>query len=165
MKTNDINDIDINAKLLENLYRFASLAKIELEDAKSVVNFSNPNHHWEIWGIDYCYDANKAVKLGWGKTKNDAMEAAVENAKTCAKNTLQQQIQEWLLNMGESPIPDFLEKTIVGGSTPSAYLEKFKQEYTAISENSTLAECQQTLDDMLMKYSNDILVLLPILDE
>jgi len=165
MNTKDINDTEINSKLLENLYRFASFAKIELEDKESVVNFSKPNHHWEVWGIDYLYDSNKAVKLGWGETKNEAMEAAVVNVKKCAKNALQRQVQGWLLDMGESPVPAFLENASVGGSTPSAYLEKFKREYTEITENASLVECQQELDDMLVNYSNDILVLSTVLDE
>ena len=165
MKAKDINDIEINAKLLENLYRFASLAKIELEDKESVVNFSKPNHHWEVWGIDYFWDSNKAVKLGWGETKNEAMEAAIVNVKKCAKNALQQQVQDWLLDMGESPVPDFLEKISIWGSTPSEYLETFKQEYTAITDEYTLSECQQALDDMLVNYAHDILVLSPILDD
>jgi hypothetical protein len=165
MKAKDINDIEINAKLLENLYRFASLAKIELEDKESVVNFSKPNHHWEVWGIDYFWDSNKAVKLGWGETKNEAMETAIVNVKKCAKNALQQQVQDWLLDMGESPVPDFLEKISIWGSTPSEYLETFKQEYTAITDEYTLSECQQALDDMLVNYAHDILVLSPILDD
>ena len=118
MKAKDINDTEINAKLLENLYRFASLAKIELEDKESVVNFSKPNHHWEVWGIDYFWDSNKAVKLGWGETKNEAMETAVVNVKKCAKNALQRQVQDWLLDMGESPVPDFLEKNKYMGINP-----------------------------------------------
>ncbi len=165
MKAKDINDIEINAKLLENLYRFASLAKIELEDKESVVNFSKPNHHWEVWGIDYFWDSNKAVKLGWGETKNEAMETAIVNVKKCAKNALQQQVQDWLLDMGESPVPDFLEKISIWGSTPSEYLETFKQEYTAITDEYTLSECQQALDDLLVNYAHDILVLSPILDD
>lgn len=165
MKAKDINDTDINAKLLENLYRFASLAKIELEDKESVVNFSKPNHHWEVWGIDYFWDSNKAVKLGWGETKNEAMETAIVNVKKCAKNALQRQVQDWLLDMGESPVPDFLEKISIWGSTPSEYLETFKQEYTAITDEYTLSECQQALDDMLVNSAHDILVLSPILDD
>ena len=165
MKAKDINDTEINSKLLENLYRFASLAKIELEDKESVVNFSKPNHHWEVWGIDYFWDSNKAVKLGWGETKNEAMETAIVNVKKCAKNTLQRQVQDWLLDMGESPVPDFLEKIRIWGSTPSEYLETFRQEYTAITDEYTLSECQQALDDMLVNYAHDILVLSPILDD
>lgn len=165
MKAKDINDIEINAKLLENLYRFASLAKIELEDKESVVNFSKPNHHWEVWGIDYFWDSNKAVKLGWGETKNEAMETAVVNVKKCAKNVLQRQVQDWLLDMGESPVPDFLEKISIWGSTPSEYLETFKQEYTAITDEYTLSECQQALDDLLVNSAHAILALSPILDD
>ena len=166
MKTKDINDTDINAKLLENLYRFASLAKIELEDKESVVNFSKPNHHWEVWGLDYLYDSNKAVKLGWGETKNEAMEAAVENVKKCAKNVLQKKVSDWLLFPTEHPMPEFLETLVDVSPTPMEYLEKFNADYAAMAlSTNTLAECQQALDDLLVNYAHDILVLSPILDD
>lgn len=166
MKTKDINDTDINAKLLENIYRFANLAKIELEDKESVVNFSKPNQQWEVWGIDYFWDSNKAVKLGWGKTKNEAMEAAVENVKKCAKNALQKKVSDWLLFPTEYPMPAFLETLVDVSPTPMEYLEKFNADYAAMAlSTNTLAECQQALDDMLVNYANDILALSPILDD
>lgn len=167
MKAKDINDIEINAKLLENLYRFASLAKIELEDKESVVNFSKPNHHWEVWGLDYLYDSNKAVKLGWGETKNEAMETAVVNVKKCAKNALQKKISDWLLFPSEYPMPEFLKTLVDVSPTPMEYLEKFNADYAAmaLSTGDTLAEVKKKLDELLDAFSRDILALSPILDE
>ena len=65
MKAKDINDTEINAgNFLENLYRFASLAKIELEDKESVVNFSKAQPSLGSLGERLLRDSNKAVKLG-----------------------------------------------------------------------------------------------------